>query len=488
MLNSDPHNISALNLMGLLAVTAKLYKPSIIFFKRALKLSPKSAEIQNNLANSLIFDNQIGASIVHLRKALKINPRLIEAHLNMGRAYRALGDAAASLRSYNSALDVDPACTPALIAIAEIMASFGELDEASNAFRKILEIDPQNCAAIAGLAASQQFKSGNIDIQKIENLIESKPKLNGEDMARLYHAASKIRDDMEDFDKAFEHLLNAKKCLGKPFNIFEYRKFVSNICNNINQFDFVGKIGSSSGQPVFIVGMPRSGTTLIEQILASHPDAVGAGELNIIDQLAKEVLQIKSGSPNSIDVIRNITSKQANELAKQYLNEIRKHSNSAKVIIDKTPHNYEYLGLISKMFPNSRVIHAVRNPIDTCLSCFSHFFSDFHAYNNDLEALGLYYREYTRLINHWKKILPIKIMDVRYEHLIYSQEKTSISLMKFIDLDWDEGCLEFYKTYRKVDTPSKWQVRQPIYSSSVGRWKRYENQLEPLILALGDLV
>jgi hypothetical protein len=234
---------------------------------------------------------------------------------------------------------------------------------------------------------------------------------------------------------------------------------------------------------IFVVGMPRSGTTLTEQILSSHPLIEGAGELPHIQKLQSSIGHASQWHT----LISGIADSQCKELARRYLAELDRHSRSAARVVDKMPHNFLNLGFIALMFPKARVVHCRRDAIDNCVSIYTHRLNQSHGYSTDLKTLGLYYQEYRRLMDHWQKVVPLKIFDLRYEQMIGEQESTSRRLIDFAGLQWNDACLSFHETERTIRTLSRWQVRQPLYSSSVKRWKKYEEFLGPLIEGLGDL-
>jgi len=245
------------------------------------------------------------------------------------------------------------------------------------------------------------------------------------------------------------------------------------------------RAGSQSELPVFIVGMPRSGTTLVEQILASHPMVHGAGELDYmrrIMQTLPERLGVQRPIP---ECAANIDTALAERIAEEHLQHLREHSASALRITDKTPSNFLRLGLIALLFPKARIIHCQRDPLDTCLSCYFLRFGQGQAFAYDLDDLGRYYRDCARLMEHWRRVLPSPLLEVPYEALVADQEGWSRRLIAFLGLDWDDRCLAFYRSERQVKTASVWQVRQPVYASSIGRWRRYAKHLGPLFAALG---
>ncbi len=239
-----------------------------------------------------------------------------------------------------------------------------------------------------------------------------------------------------------------------------------------------------SKTPVFILGMPRSGTSLVEQILASHPQVHGAGELNNIMRLESGMPDLVGGGKRFPDGLNKLTQEHVDELASHYLEHLAELSPDALRVTDKMPNNFLHLGTIQLLFPDARIIHCMRDPLDTCLSCyFQNFFAQ-HPYTNDLGHLGAYYNGYERLMAHWKQTLDLPIFDIRYEDLVENQETKSREMIEFIGLEWDEACLKFHENKRIGRTASYDQVRQPIYKGSVARWRNYESHLEPLRKAL----
>jgi hypothetical protein len=245
--------------------------------------------------------------------------------------------------------------------------------------------------------------------------------------------------------------------------------------------------GDPSQKPVFIVGMPRSGTTLAEQIIASHGHVAAAGEIGIPRGIA---MSLGYGAPDEKGFarrVRALTQHEARTLAREGLAILNRFSTSATRITDKLPHNFQFLGLAALLFPKAKIIHCRRNPLDTCVSCFLTPLREEHSYAQDLTTLGAYYREYAALMDHWRHVLPMPILEVEYEALVTDLEAQSRRLIDFIGLEWDRACLDFQTSGRAVHTLSRSQVRRPVYTTSIGRWRRYEKHLGPLLAALGDL-
>jgi hypothetical protein len=249
-------------------------------------------------------------------------------------------------------------------------------------------------------------------------------------------------------------------------------------------FDKRDARGLSSERPVFIVGMPRSGTTLTEQIISSHPLVHGAGELGripeLIGQTTREAQEAgeQVGFPGWVPMVED---EKFAELAQGYLDYIAELNGDALRVTDKMPHNFQNVGLIAAMFPNARFVHCMRDPVDNCLSCFQQNFAMPHTYSTNLGDLGHHYREYRRIMAHWRKVIPNRMYEVQYEELVADQERVSRELIAFCGLDWDDRCLEFNKKKGAVKTASVWQVRQPIYADSVKKWKMYDGYINELL-------
>ena len=271
-----------------------------------------------------------------------------------------------------------------------------------------------------------------------------------------------------------------------PFRPEDFTAYVDRVIATFTPELLAEKVefGNPSELPVFIVGMPRSGTSLVEQIAASHPDVYGAGELDDMRRIAVALSARLGTSETYPEVVRRLDPITTRAIAEEHLAQLRTHSAAAARITDKLPINFHRLGLAAILFPRARLIHCMRDPLDTCVSCYFQEFAHGQPFAYDLGYLGRFYRDYERLMAHWHRVLPGKILDIPYEALIADQEGWSRKLIDFLGLPWDDRCLAFYKKERLVRTASFWQVRQPIYASSVGRWRHYAKHLRPLFEGL----
>lgn len=366
--------------------------------------------------------------------------------------------------------------------------TLGNIEKAEDYFRKAIELKPDYGQAYQGLTEVTDFRSDDPVIEQIlQQLQKTQPEKN---RSYLHFAAGRIYDNVNDFDKAFSHFQLGNQLAGISCDMDKYQRITRDMISLYGDTYRKSReaCGLDSEQPVFIVGMPRSGSTLVEQILSSHPDVFGAGELpeiNKISELMTRHTQSRLAYPNFLPTLPNVILEG---YARRYLRHTKALTGSTphERIIDKHPLNMFHVGLIHHMFPRARFIHTYRDALDTCLSCFFQNFSNGVEFSFDLNHLGTFYRIYQRLMEHWQQMLPDNIFNLNYEELVNNQEETSKALVDFCGLKWDESCLDFNKTQRSVRTASFLQVRQPIYKSALGRHKNYTKHLDILNAALAN--
>ena len=367
-----------------------------------------------------------------------------------------------------------------------MLSDFGEIDKAFISYRKAIEIDPEHAEVYRSLSKNKKFVDYDDDIRSMESLYAS-AKLSEQQKMHLAFGLGKAYEDLGEYEKSMEFIMQAAhlKRAAIDYSISEAEDLFSNIKSIFSPGFFSDRkgVGNSDQTPIFILGMLRSGTSLVEQILASHPDVYGAGELSNLSNLIRKLGPTIS-SREILASIGDLDPAALEGLGKQYIAGIRNHSEDATYITDKMPHNFQYIGLIKAILPNAKIIHCTRDPMDNCLSVFKNYFNTKHYYSYDLTELGQYFNLYLELMEYWRNTLPGFIYDQSYERLVADQENQTRKLLDYCHLPWDDACLEFYKTRRKVRTASNAQVRRPIYKDSVKLWKRYEKQLQPLRLAI----
>ncbi len=443
-------------------------------FRRAIKINPDFAEAHSNLGKTLGDRGQLAESLSALRRALEIKPNFADALHNLAGTLTFLGRFDEAEACLLRTLEINPDNPAVLTELGQVARHWGRFAEAEAIFRRALAINPKLPSALSAIVSLRRMTPDDTAwLIAAEALVEKGLTPDRESILRF--AMGKFCDDVQDFDRAFLNYRRAnelKRAIAKPYDRHSQSLLVDALIRSydLGRMSQVHVGASASTRPVFIVGMPRSGTSLTEQIIASHREVFGAGELLFWKEM--------SGKHDHDEAPREPVLRK---LANDYLRLLSDSSADALRVVDKMPSNFLYCGLIHSVFPNARIIHMQRDPMDLCLSIYFQNFSNVLTFANDLTDLAHYYREYHRLMAHWRTTLPSNILlDVPYEALIGDQDKWSRRIIEFIGLDWAERCLEFYKTERRVSTASDWQVRQKIYRSSVGRWHHYEKFLGPL--------
>jgi len=325
------------------------------------------------------------------------------------------------------------------------------------------------------------------EAKNILTTIIEKKGTNPTQLESFYFSMGDILDKMKQYDDAFHYYKTANEIVSRPTDIQYYEKILIDISTSINKnfLDSKKISGNKTTLPVFIVGMPRSGTSLVEQIISSHPKAFGAGELTHLWTIGNTI----SGAMNLIDYTKNLTcisQEEITEFSKKYIQEISALTNNDLRITDKLPHNFMHIGLIELLFPNAKIIHCQRHPFDTCLSIYFKKFNDNHVYSKSLEELSRFYKQYMALMKHWNEVSSLPILTVKYEDMVVNRELESRRIIKHLDLDWSDDVLHYFNSDRVIMTPSHHQASKPIYTDSMYRWKHYKEHLNELTKVLGD--
>ena len=457
-------------------------------YRQAVQLGPKMAEVHHGLGAALLKRGEGGPAIHHLECAVALRPDFPEALFELGNALRGERRIELAAARFDDAIALRPSYAEAYLNRAGCLQMLGEFDEARRLLESAIAQNPNLSEAHHELVRARKITETDRPIvARIETLLAGKA-LDEKDRCNLHFALGKAYDDLGDWERAFENFAPANRLKRRAldYDPGKLEAQFSEICETFGAAFFEARrgFGNTSERPVFLVGMPRSGTTLVEQILASHPDIHGAGELPIIGRLAARLhreLGVEQSYPGCADILDEAASLA---LAQPYLDHLLALDDEAARVTDKMPSNFIHLGLIALLFPKARIIHCRRHPADTCLSCYFQNFSLPLRFAYDLRDLGYYYRQYERLMTHWREVLPLPIHDIEYEALIADPEKESREIIAYCGLDWDAACLRSHEHKRTVDTASVWQVRQPIYNSSVEKWRAYEKHLGPLLDAL----
>ena len=482
-LELDPNSVETLHaLAGTLRDLGKR-RDAIALYRRAVELDPRRAESHCNLGNVLFEVRQVEEAMACHRRALSIQPDYAPAHLSLAFALRQQRRPDEAEASCRAALERKPDYVEALGLLGELKADRGQFEEAEALFRRAIGIDPDFTFGYTSLATHRRITAADQDwLEAARALLDRALPLNQQ--IGLRYALGKSCDDLKDYDAAFEHYRAANeltKGYGARLDRERLTQRVDGIIARFPAERLQGGAGASGSQlPVLVIGMPRSGTSLTEQILASHPQVFGAGEVTFWNGAYERFQEAEAAGRSESEALGSA--------ALEYLGQLGSSSGGAARVIDKLPANFMYAGLIAAALPRARFIHMRRHPLDTCLSIYFQNFFNIGPYANDLDDLAYYYREYLRLMAHWRSALPSgALLEVPYEGLVAEPERWTRRMLEFIELPWDSRCLEFHRTERVVITASKWQVRQKINSAAAGRWRNYEKHLAPL-RGLLDLV
>jgi tetratricopeptide (TPR) repeat protein len=486
-----PDFAGARNNLGNALVTLWRFDEAIAQFLKAIAAAPNFAEAHSNLATALAALDLYEGAAAHYRQAVTIKPDFAAAHINLGHTLVALNRPEEAIAACRRAIELTPQSGDGYFALGHALRMLGQLAEARQALERGLDLSPARTDLHRALADVKQFAPGDPQLAAMEKLAGEKASLRAPQRIELHFALAKAYADIDEPEQAFAQLIEGN---GLKRHEVIYNEAVTREGFQRVEAAFTPELlrqkrgmGDPSAVPIFVFGMPRSGTTLVEQIIASHPKVFGADERMDFSRAVGRLIA-PSGMPIFPDMIHSVTAAQLRALGAAYLAGMRAAAPAAERITDKWPANFVFAGLIHLALPNAKLIHVSRDPPDTCLSCFARLFAGPHlSYTYDLGELGRYYRGYEKLMAHWRRVLPQGVMlDVQYEELIADFEPHARRIVAHCGLEWDESCLSFHATQRPVRSASAAQVRQPLYRSAVGRWRRYAAMLGPLLEALGS--
>jgi tetratricopeptide (TPR) repeat protein len=485
-LAARPRYADAHKNLGNLLGAARRYAEAAAHYQAALSIRPNDFESHAALGNILRWLDRPDGAIAHYGKALSINPAFIEAHVGLGLARHMLGRSEEAIGHYRTALEIDPTHVEAYSGLGDALQALGRLRESSLAFAQAADLTPNKAGGYWNLANSKRFAEDDLHFARMKELARDDASLTTDERIDLHFALGKAFADVEDRQRSFRHLRRSNSLKRGQID-YDEAAALGRLMRIESAFT-AALMGEKQGQgdpsavPVFIVGMPRSGTTLIEQIIASHPKVFGAGELRVMANLAEAI--VDSSGTLFPEAIPAMSGQHLRRLGGDYLRAVARLAPAAERVTDKMPGNFALAGLIHLTLPNARIIHVCRDPRDTAFSCFSILFARGHEFSYDLSELGRYLVAYQRLMDHWRVVMPQAMLEVRYEEVVAEFEPQARRIIAHCGLEWDDACLAFHQTARSVRTASATQVRQPIYRTSIGRWRPYEDELQQLLRTL----
>jgi len=512
-LKEMPDYVAAHNNLGSALLTVGRYEDAVQSLQQALRLKPDYAEAHNNLGNSLAAMGRHDDAIHSFTSALRYRPSLAQAHVGLGRALNKLGfhrEAIGSIsrgieldgrlatwhndlgnalsdvgkpeeavQSYRAALALDPEMSQLHSNLGNVLCDLGRYEDAAASYETALQLQPNFAEAHFNLGVICSYSESDTRFARLRELAQT-PTLSESDRCYLSFALGKAYEDIGDLDQSFQYLQQGNRLRKKmlAYDIRVDRAQIEQIrLLNVPELQATDEVVANP-RPIFIVGMLRSGTTLAEQILASHSDVHGAGELHTASRLLEPLLRhMESQGSKQVDTA------VISRLRKDYLHETRLISAGASVVVDKMPGNFRFVNLLLAAIPEARVVNMKRNPVATCWSMYKRLLNA-NGFTNDLQDLGEYYLLYDELMADWRERFPQRIYELDYEALTEHQEAESRRLLEYCGLSWEDACLEFHKTRRTVRTASGNQVRQKMYTGSSQAWRKYEKHLGPLLSAL----
>lgn len=445
------------------------HQPAIEAYRRAVELAPKLGDVHFRLAELYAMYSRMDDASDCFERAADVDPDTTKARLYRSDARLLRGDISGAELRAREAIAADPASNPAHGTLAGLLYAQGRFEEAAMSFEDALRLDPKAARCWQGLADCRKYSESDNSILDRMRAVLQRDDLNDVERMFMHFAVGKVYDDCGDYAHAMEHIDAANGLRARDLK-FDRAGFKALVDWTIRQYT-QGFIASCAGsgtpdpKPLFIVGMYRSGTTLVEQIVSSHPDIAAGGELTV-------------WTPTDIEIdaaTGNFDPDRAHAAIAKYLSVLEKIGPSAARVTDKLPFNFFRLGAIHSLMPNARIIHCQRDPIDTCLSIYSNPFKSRVSFAARKDDLAFCYQLYLRMMDHWRKVLPAEIfLEVQYERLIADREAETRRLIAFTGLDWNDSCLQPEQNTRSINTASAWQVRQPVYTTSMQRWRRYE--------------
>jgi len=491
ILRRDPRNIEALRLLALIAMQTEHYGQAEQLLARVVEIAPDFLAAWIDLSRAQLERLEIPAARTSIARAMDLNPRSPTVLVHAANVQARAGRHDEAIETFQRAIATNPESNAALVGLGNALKTVGRQAEAIDAYRRATVLRPELSEAWWSLSNLKTFRFEEAEIAAMERQLES-PALNDEARAQFSFALGKAFEDRGNYARAFEHYDRGNHARRKRES---YDPVQTEVINERirNVFD-AGLLARNAGRgdpdpaPIFIVGLPRSGSTLIEQILASHSQVDATHELPEVGRLIQQINREQTGKVAYPEAVRDFDADAWAKLGREYLNATRRYRHGAPHFMDKNPNNFASIGLISLALPNARIINARRHPLDTCLSCYKQLFARGQPFTYDLVEIAEYYLEYDRMMAHWHAVLPGRVLDVLYEDVVADLEGQVRRMLEFCGLPWEDACLRFHETERAIRTASSEQVRRPIYDSSIGIWRHYERELAPLIDVLAPLL
>jgi len=498
LLRREPRNVDAIALYGRLAMEMGRPADAIVILQKLLAIRPSHSDAHDCLAYLIHQQGDYANARVHALEALRLAPTLVEPHLILGSILLSEQKEAEALQQFDEARRLVPGNLIVEKAYVEALFVSGKFEQVVLLLRELIALHPEESTLYATLASSQKLSESDVDVTLIRSLADGEGSLqsaigeNPDSRAPAYMALYKVESDLGNYDEAFRYLQEAKD-LRKGQQPFDLGATSKRFREEVEVFDadFYKKrlnTGCADGSPIFVVGMPRSGTTLLERVLSGHEDITAAGELPIVGRLREEACAKFGKNQYDLSALQKLPDVMWRQLGEEYISRARKRVSGTGHFVDKMPGNFINLAFIRLMLPKAKIIHLSRHPVANCLSIYEQDFGSATPFANDLQWLGFYYRQYRQIMAHWVSLFGDDIIELEYETLVTDGGNAVQFLGQRLGINLTTGQIEKSQGEGRILTASIWQARQAIHTDSIARWENFRKQLQPLLEELAPLV
>ncbi|MGI9271326.1 MAG: tetratricopeptide repeat-containing sulfotransferase family protein [Woeseiaceae bacterium] len=489
VLNANPKNVDALRMLGVMAFADGNIDEAERLFRRTVAAAPDFVNAILDLGVALKEQSRIEEAIECFRQSTRLEPNNVKAHFQLAQILAPAALSNEAIDSYERVLELRPQHAGALLGMGHVLKTMGRQEEAIESYRKCIESKPGKGEVYWSLANLKTYRLSGDDIAAMEKQILVDD-LTDESHVNFLFALAKAYEDRDDFDKAWEYYVagNLKRRMLEHYDPVRLETRDDAIIEVFDKelLDEHSGLGNTDPSPIFILGLPRSGSTLLEQILASHSMVEGTAELPYIQRVERSLSKNRADGINYPEAVRELGEQHFKSLGQDYLDAAKLHRvEGTPRFIDKMPNNFPSVGFMHLILPNAKIIDARRYPLDSCLSNFRQLFGQGQPFTYDLSDIGEYFLEYQRMMDYWHEVLPGRVLTVQYEEVVTDLETQVRRLLDYCDLPFEDACLRYHETDRPVRTASSEQVRQPVYTNSVHFWRKHEKNLGELIEVLG---
>jgi tetratricopeptide (TPR) repeat protein len=488
VLRDNPRNVDALRLLALIAAKFDRTDDAEVLLDKAIEIAPDFNQALVDLGRLRKDQDRFAEALECFNRAIELEPTQPQVHYLQAATLARASFTHEAIESYQRCLALRPTHAGALTGLGHVLKAVGDYDGAVASYNACIRQAPDNGETYWSLANLKRYRFDDAMVAEMERRLAAATEDEQSDVNFLF-ALGKAYEDRGDFDRAWHYYRTGnEKQRARVFYDPVQTEAMNDRLISVYTADLIGSLagaGHPDPSPIFILGLPRSGSTLLEQILASHSEVEGTSELPYIGRASSSLSRNREGGLNYPEAMRELAPDHLRALAEDYLARARLHRRrGAPRFIDKMPNNFPNAGLIAAILPNAKIIDARRHPLDACLSNYRQLFAKGQAFTYDLTEIGEYYLQYQRMMDHWSRVMPGRVLTVQYEEVVSDFEAQVRRLLDFCGLPFEEPCLRFYESERPVRTPSAEQVRQPIYDRSVGHWRNYERHLGELLAVI----